>query len=195
MSLDIKKLVLATHNDGKVKEIQNLLAPYKIEVLSAKDFDLAEPEETEDTFIGNATIKARYVQTACRLPALADDSGLCVDALNGAPGVYSADWAGEPRDFQKAMSRVQDELGNNDNRKASFTSVLVLATKDGKLLTAEGHVDGTLVWPPRGSNGFGYDAMFVPEGESRTFGEMTLDEKKKFSHRARAFASLIAKYF
>jgi XTP/dITP diphosphohydrolase len=190
-----KKLVLATHNKGKVAEIADLLKPYGVDVVSAGDLNLPEPDETETTFIGNATLKARAAAAASGLPALADDSGLCVSGLNGAPGVYSANWAGPGKNFGPAMERVQKELGNNQDRSAYFVSVLALAWPDGDIVTAEGRVDGMLVWPLRGEGGFGYDPMFMPDGDTRTFGEMTMDEKKKYSHRARAFEDLIGKIF
>ena len=189
------KLVLATHNKGKVAEISDLLKPYGVQVISAGDLGLAEPEETETTFIGNATLKARAAADACGLPCLADDSGLCVNGLNGQPGVYSADWAGPGKDFKPAMERVNRELGDQSDRGAYFISVLVLAWPDGEIVTTEGRVTGQLVWPPRGTNGFGYDAMFILEGETRTFGEMDFLEKKKYSHRAQAFAALIKEIF
>jgi XTP/dITP diphosphohydrolase len=190
-----KKLVLATHNKGKVAEIADLLKPYGVEVVSAGDLNLPEPEETEKTFIGNATLKARAAAVASGLPALADDSGLCVNGLNGEPGVYSADWAGPGKNFGPAMERVQKELGPNPDRSAYFVSVLALAWPDGDIVTTEGRIDGILIWPLRGAGGFGYDPMFVPDGDTRTFGEMTMDEKKKYSHRARAFKELIEKIF
>lgn len=189
------KLVLATHNKGKVAEISDLLKPYGVQVVSAGDLGLPEPEETETTFIGNATLKARAAAEACGLPCLADDSGLCVNGLNGQPGVYSANWAGPGKDFKPAMERVNRELGEESDRSAYFISVLVLAWPDGGIETTEGRVNGKLVWPPRGENGFGYDAMFMPDGETRTFGEMTMGEKKKYSHRAQAFAALIKEIF
>ncbi len=185
------KLVLATHNKGKVAEISDLLKPYGIEVISAGDLGLPEPEETETTFIGNATLKARAAAQAAGLPCLADDSGLCVNGLNGQPGVYSANWAGPGKDFKPAMERVNRELGEQIDRSAYFISVLVLAWPEGDIVTTEGRVTGQLVWPPRGTNGFGYDAMFVPDGETRTFGEMDMAEKKKYSHRAKAFSALM----
>ncbi len=194
-----KKLVLATHNKGKIEEIKNILAPYDIELVSAADLHLIEPEETENTFIGNATLKARVAAAVTGLPCLSDDSGLSINALNGDPGVYSADWAetskGGPRDFDMAMKRVHDQMGEAGDRSAYFTSVLVIANPDGSTMVAEGRVDGAIVWPPRGNGGFGYDPIFMPEGESRTFGEMTLLEKKNYSHRAKAFAQLLEKYF
>lgn len=189
------KLVLATHNKGKVAEISDMLKPFGVEVIAAGDLQLPEPDETETTFIGNATLKATAAAMASGLPCLADDSGLCVTALNGDPGVYSANWAGPGKDFSVAMERVEAGLQGKADRSAYFISVLVLAWPDGECVSTEGRVDGELVWPPRGSNGFGYDPMFIPEGESRTFGEMDMSEKKKYSHRARAFAALIADVF
>ncbi len=184
----IEKLVLATHNAGKVAEMSDLLAPYGVEVLSAKDFGLTSPEETESTFERNAFIKARYVAKETGLAALADDSGLCVDVLNGEPGVYSADWAGPEKDFGKAMVLVNDKMAQSPNRSAYFVSVFAFVTPDGQEMIFEGRCDGSLIWPPRGNGGFGYDPMFVPDGEGRSFGEMDMSEKKKFSHRAKAFA-------
>ena len=195
MKFTSKKLVLATHNKGKIEEIKNLLAPYEIEILSAVDMDLPEPEETENTFIGNATLKAKAAAEITGLPCLSDDSGLSVNAINGEPGVYSADWAGIPRDFDKAMKLVHEKMGDAADKSAYFTSVLVIANPDGSVMTAEGRIDGQIVWPPKGTGGFGYDPMFMPEGETRTFGEMKLEEKKNYSHRARAFKQLLETYF
>ncbi|MCM2344475.1 MAG: non-canonical purine NTP pyrophosphatase, partial [Alphaproteobacteria bacterium] len=156
------KLILATHNKGKVAEISALLGNYVQEFPSAGGLGLPEPEETGTTFLENATIKALAAAQATGMPALADDSGLCVNGLNGHPGVYSADWGGNPRDFNKAMQRIQDELGDNPDRSAYFVSVLVLAWPDGHTEHVEGRVAGTLVWPIRGDGGHGYDPMFVP---------------------------------
>ena len=195
MKFEGKKLVLATHNKGKIEEIKNLLAPYDIEILSAVDMDLPEPDETETSFIGNATLKAKAAAAITGLPCLSDDSGLSVNAINGEPGVYSADWAGIPRDFEKAMALVNEKMGEAEDKSAYFTSVLVIANPDGSVMTAEGRIDGQIVWPPKGTGGFGYDPMFMPEGETRTFGEMKMEEKKNYSHRARAFAQLLEKYF
>ncbi|HNQ91990.1 MAG TPA: RdgB/HAM1 family non-canonical purine NTP pyrophosphatase [Alphaproteobacteria bacterium] len=182
------KLVLATHNQGKVAEMSDLLRSFEVEVVSAKDFGLSAPDETEDSFAGNALIKARYVSAKTGLPALADDSGLCVKALHGAPGVYSADWAGPEKDFGKAMDLVYEKMDGAEDHSACFISVFALVTPDEQERVFEGRCEGKLVWPPRGTGGFGYDPMFVPAGEARTFGEMTMDEKKKYSHRAKAFA-------
>ena len=189
------KLIIATHNKGKVAEIAALLGDYVQDFPSAGDLNLPEPAETGTTFLENATIKALAAAQATDFPALADDSGLCVNGLNGQPGVYSADWGGSPRDFNKAMQRVQDELGDNPDRSAYFVSVLVLAWPDGHVEHVEGRVNGTLVWPMRGAGGHGYDPMFVPEARDRTFAEMTLEEKGQISHRGRAFIALIEKCF
>jgi XTP/dITP diphosphohydrolase len=156
---------------------------------------LPEPEETGTTFLENAELKARAAALAARLPALADDSGLVVPALGGAPGVYSARWAGPEKDFRVAMERVQRELGGSPDRRACFICALAMAWPDGHVESFEGRVDGTLVWPPRGSRGFGYDPMFLPEGGTLTFGEMEPEAKHKISHRARAFAQLTARCF
>lgn len=196
------RVVIATHNSGKLEEMRGLLAPYGIDCVSAGDLNLPEPEETGLTFAENARIKAISATKATGLPAFADDSGLCVDALGGAPGLYTARWAGPEKDFYAAMSRVEDELreaGANlpDMRRAYFISALCLAWPDGHVEDFEGVVEGTLVWPPRGPAGFGYDPMFQPDGHSRTFGEMSGAEKhglpplgRGLSHRARAFMSL-----
>ncbi len=189
------KLVLATHNPGKVGELVELLAPWGVEVVSAGDLGLPEPEETGETFVANALLKALAAMAATGLPALADDSGLAVSGLDGRPGVHTADWAGSPRDFTRAMRRVQDELGYNPDRRAAFMSTLALVWPDGHEEVFEGRVDGTLVWPPRGDVGWGYDPMFAPEGGTRTYGEMTADEKHATSHRARALAKLVAACF
>lgn len=189
--LDPGRLVLATHNPGKVVELAELLNPHGLEVVSAGELDLPEPEETETTFIGNARLKALAAATASGLPAIADDSGLCVDALDGAPGIYSARWAGPGKDFTVAMTRVNDELGDHP-RTAHFICALCVAWPDGHTETVEGRVDGTLLWPPRGANGFGYDPMFLMDGHAQTYGEMTRAEKEADNHRARAFRQLVA---
>ena len=190
------RLVIASHNAGKVREIRDLVAPFGIEVVSAAELSLDEPEETEETFSGNARIKAHAAASASGLPALSDDSGICVDALDGAPGVHTADWAETPRgrDFAMAMRRVQELLdgkGAPEPRRARFVSTLCLAWPDGHDEIFEGEVEGRLTWPPRGERGFGYDPMFVPEGETETFGEMEPARKHEMSHRARAFALLV----
>lgn len=189
------RLVLATHNPGKVGELVELLAPWGVEVVSAGDLGLPEPEETGETFVDNALLKARAAMAATGLPALADDSGLSVSGLGGRPGVHTADWAGTPGDFNRAMRRVQDELGSNPDRRAAFMSTLALVWPDGHEEVFEGKVDGTLVWPPRGDIGWGYDPMFAPEGSARTYGEMPAEEKHATSHRARALAKLVAACF
>jgi XTP/dITP diphosphohydrolase len=195
------RLVAATHNSGKLRELRELLAPYHVDIVSAGELGLPEPEETGATFLENATIKAVAAAQGARLPALADDSGLCVEALGGAPGVYSARWAGGSKDFGGAMRRVETELkdkGAAQPWRAYFISALALAWPDGHLEIFEGRVDGTLVFPPRGVNGFGYDPIFTPDGYDRGFGEMTAEEKhgipadgsRALSHRARAFQDL-----
>ncbi|MEL7490580.1 MAG: RdgB/HAM1 family non-canonical purine NTP pyrophosphatase [Pseudomonadota bacterium] len=187
------KLVIASHNAGKVREIGDLVRPYEIEAVSAAALNLAEPEETESTFVGNAALKARAAAHDSGLPALADDSGLCVSALDGAPGIYSARWAGEPRDFGVAMDKVRgalDELDTEDFR-AHFVCALCLAWPDGHEETFEGAVHGNLQFPPRGHLGFGYDPIFVPVGDTRTFSEIEPEEKHRISHRARAFKRLV----
>lgn len=196
----IEKLVLASHNKGKLAEIAALLAPYGVSVVSAGDFGLAEPAETEDTFAGNARIKAHFAARATGLPALSDDSGIMVDALDGAPGVYTADWAETPkgRDFTMAMTRVWDEVtakGPGAPRSAAFHSTLCLAWPDGSDQLFSGKVDGTLVWPTRGDRGFGFDPMFQPLGYDVTFAEMDPEEKHRISHRAAAFAKFVAACF
>lgn len=189
------KLVLATHNPGKVGELVELLAPWGVEVVSADALGLAEPEETGETFVDNALLKARAAMEATGLPALADDSGLAVSGLGGRPGVHTADWAGTPRDFTRAMRRVQQELGENPDRSAAFMSTLALIWPDGHHEIFEGKVEGELVWPPRGEIGWGYDPMFAPEGSPRTYGEMSAEEKHSTSHRARALRKLVAACF
>jgi XTP/dITP diphosphohydrolase len=194
------KLVLASHNPGKLAEFQRLFAAYPLELVGAGALGLAEPAETGTTFIENALIKARAAVAASGLPALADDSGLAVAALGGAPGVYSADWAGPGKDFGPAQQRVQDELADAGDRTAAFVAVLVLAWPDGHYETAEGHVSGHIVWPPRGAGGFGYDPIFQPDGDSLTFGEMAVGEaglarKAAFSHRGNAFRALVERCF
>jgi len=197
------RIVIATHNRGKLREMQELLAPYGVEAVSAGDLGLPEPDETGMTFAENAALKAHAAAKAAGLPALADDSGLCVVALDGAPGIFSARWAGPGKDFAHAMRRVEEELARRgateaEARRAHFVSALVVAWPDGHEELFEGRVFGTLVWPPRGDRGFGYDPMFQPDGHARTFGEMTGDEKhgwgqgEGLSHRARAFSKLAA---
>ena len=185
-------LVAATHNKGKVAELRDLFEPLGFEVVTALDLKLDEPEETETTFEGNAILKARAAALATGFPALSDDSGLSVTALDGAPGIYSARWAGEPRDFGVAMARVEQALqqtGGKD-RSAKFICVLAVIWPDGHAETYRGEVEGQLVWPPRGDKGFGYDPIFVADGETITFGEMDPDRKHAMSHRAVAVEKL-----
>ncbi|MFT8613585.1 RdgB/HAM1 family non-canonical purine NTP pyrophosphatase [Gluconobacter oxydans] len=185
------KIVLASHNAGKLREFSTLLARSGIIVLSAAELDLAEPEETEETFTGNAAIKALAAARASGLPALADDSGFCVSALDNRPGVYSARWGGPTKDMQVAMERVHREMGDNPDHQAFFVAALCLAWPDGETRTVQGECHGTVVWPPRGEHGHGYDPMFAPEGESRTFAEMTEAEKNAVSHRGRALTAFL----
>ncbi len=187
-----EKLVIASHNPGKVTEIGDLVAPYGIDVVSAGDLGLPEPEETGKTFEANALLKAHASASAATLPALADDSGLCVHALGGDPGIYSARWAGPAKDFTLAMEKVQAALDGKDDRRANFHCALAIAWPDGHADCFEGTVDGTLVWPPRGTLGFGYDPMFQPDGRDVTFGEMDPDAKHAISHRAEAFKRFVA---
>lgn len=187
----IQTLVIASHNKGKLKEFDTLLKGLVGEIKSAGDLGLIEPIETGTTFIENATMKAVTAMKACGLPCLSDDSGLSVNGIGGDPGVYSADWAGPEKDFKKAMALVNDKLGDNPDRSAYFTSVLVLAYPDGRTEVFEGRVNGQIVWPPRGLAGFGYDPMFVPDTYDKSFGEMEADEKHAISHRARAVEKFI----
>jgi XTP/dITP diphosphohydrolase len=201
-SSGVCRLVIATHNPGKLAEMRELLAPYGIDAISAGELGLAEPEETGMTFRDNACIKAEAATKASGLPAFADDSGLAVDALGGAPGIYSARWAGPDKDFARAMRSIEQKLAESgatapEQRRAQFVSALCVAWPDGHVEDFEAHVDGVLVWPPRGDKGFGYDPMFLPDSHARTFGEMDSIEKhglpprgKGLSHRARAFLKL-----
>jgi XTP/dITP diphosphohydrolase len=196
------RLVIATHNPGKLAEMRDLLAPYGIDAISAGELKLKEPDETGMTFRDNARIKAQAAATATGLAAFADDSGLAVDALDGAPGIHSARWAGSDRDFRRAMETIEEKLCERgattpDRRKAQFVSALAVAWPDGHVEEFEARVDGVLVWPPRGDKGFGYDPIFLPDGQERTFGEMASEEKhglprrgQGLSHRARAFLKL-----
>ena len=196
------RLVIATHNPGKLAEMRELLAPYKIEAISAGEMGLNEPDETGTSFRANARIKAEAAALASALPAFADDSGLVVDALGGDPGIYSARWAGPDKNFRGAMEMIQQKLRaagatKATQRKAHFVSALCVAWPDGHVEEFEARVDGTIVWPPRGDKGFGYDPIFLPDGHARTFGEMPSQEKhglppngKGLSHRARAFVKL-----
>lgn len=197
------KLVIATHNDGKLREFRELFAPFGLELTSAGELGLPEPVEEGTTFAENARTKAHAAAKASGLLALSDDSGLCVDALDGDPGVYTADWAGVPRDFMAAMQKVEDLLREKGattpaERRGSFNATLCLALPDGRDQLYVGKAEGTLVWPPRGEKGFGFDPVFQPEGFDITFGEMTSEEKHSWSpghvglsHRARAFAALV----
>lgn len=189
------RLVVASHNPGKVREIDDLLRPFDAAPVSAGELGLPEPIEDGLTFEANAILKAESATTRAGLPALSDDSGLAVTALNGDPGIYSARWAGPSKDFQHAMQRVQDELGDNPERGAQFICALALAWPDGHVETFEGSIAGTLVWPPRGEHGFGYDPMFLPDGYTETFGEMDQTRKHTISHRADAFRQLVAACF
>jgi XTP/dITP diphosphohydrolase len=192
------KIVVASHNAGKVREIRALLEPFGLTTLSNADLGLPTPEETENTFAGNATLKAIAAAKAAGLPALSDDSGLEVHALGGQPGIYAADWAEDAdgnRDFMRAMTRVQTELGEADDRSARFVCALCLAWPDGETVVYEGLCDGTIIWPPRGERGFGYDPIFVATGDRQTFGEIDPAEKHAKSHRADAFAKFMAAQF
>ncbi len=186
------RLVIASHNAGKLREIAELVAPFGVDAVSAGSLGLPEPEETGTTFTANAELKALAAAEGAGRPALADDSGLVVPALSDAPGIHSARWAGPDRDFARAMARVEEELDGSADRSAHFLCTLALAWPDGHRESFEGRIDGTLVWPPRGDRGFGYDPIFLPEGETLTFGEMEPARKHAMSHRARAFAKLVA---
>lgn len=189
-----KRIVVASHNAGKVREINDLLHPFGLEAVSAADLKLPEPEETEDTFIGNALLKARAAASASGLPALSDDSGLAVDALDGAPGIHSARYAGPDRDFDFAMARLNRDMAasGRSERTARFICALALVWPDGEEAAFEGKVEGEITFPPRGDQGFGYDPVFQPLGHSISFGEMDPAEKHGMSHRADAFRQLIA---
>ena len=198
----VGRLLIATHNPGKLAEMRELLAPYKIEAISADEMDLPEPDETGTSFRANARIKAEAAALAAGLPAFADDSGLVVDALDNAPGIYSARWAGPDKNFRGAMETIEQKLQGVGaiaaaQRKAHFVSALCVAWPDRHVEEFEARVDGTIVWPPRGDKGFGYDPIFLPDGHTRTFGEMPSEEKhglppkgSGLSHRARAFLKL-----
>lgn len=189
------KLVIASHNKGKVREIGELLEPFGVEVVSAGDLALSEPEETGETFTENAIIKAASAADESGLPSLADDSGLAVHALDGKPGVHSARWAGPDKDFPAAMEKIEGLLKDKSDRSAHFACVLALAWPDGHVETFEGRVDGEMVWPMRGDKGFGYDPVFIAEGRTITFAEMDPAEKHAISHRADAFKKLVAACF
>ncbi|CAN5252789.1 hypothetical protein BH10PSE7_BH10PSE7_28360 [soil metagenome] len=195
-SLRGEKIVVASHNSGKAREINELLGPYGVDAVSASSLGLSEPEETGATFEANAELKSKAAAAASGLIALADDSGLCIDALGGDPGIYSARWAGPAKDFTLAMRNVAEKLNAKnaimpESRRAHFVSVLSVAWPDGTVRNFEGRVDGHLAWPPRGARGFGYDPMFVPDGHDQTFGEMEPAAKHAISHRARAFEKLV----
>jgi XTP/dITP diphosphohydrolase len=187
----IRKIVLATHNPHKAGEIAALLQPCGIDIVSAGDLGLPEPDETGTSFAENAVLKAVLAAQGAGIPALADDSGLSVTALGGDPGIYSARWAGPEKDFGAAMKKVHEAMGRHADRSAHFVCTLALAFPHGECEIFEGRIDGALVWPPRGDKGFGYDPMFVPEGHTLTFGEMTPEEKQGISHRTRAFEKFI----
>lgn len=189
------RLVIATHNRGKLAEMTELMAPFGVVVLSAGELGLSAPEETGATFEENAALKAAAAAQASALPALADDSGLVVPALDGKPGIHSARWAGPERDFARAMRRVEECLAGKPDRRAHFVAALALAWPDGHIETVRGTVQGALVWPPRGARGFGYDPMFRPDGHDETFGEMDPDLKHRISHRADAFRKLVGACF
>lgn len=182
------QIVLASHNAGKIREIEELLNPLGLVVVSSASLGFAEPEETGATFAANAIIKAEVSARLSGLPALSDDSGLCVHALGGDPGIYSARWAGPDKDFCLAMQKVQLALADKKDRRAYFVCALCIAYPDGRHDVFEGRIDGTLVWPPRGEKGFGYDPMFLPDGGELTFGEMEPEAKHAISHRAKAFS-------
>jgi XTP/dITP diphosphohydrolase len=187
------KLLIATANAGKVKEIRDLVKPFGIDLISVIDLDIPEPEEVGETFAEISKMKALYYARASNLPALADDSGLCVKALGGDPGLYSARWAGPEKDYAKAFKRIQDGLGDNADRTAHFVCALSLAWTDGHVETFEGRIEGEITTYPRGVNGFGYDPLFIPEGYDQTFAEMDHATKYQMSHRARALEHFITR--
>jgi XTP/dITP diphosphohydrolase len=189
------KLVIASHNPGKVREIQALLNPFEAEVISAGELGLPEPEETGDTFTANAELKAQAAAMVANLPALADDSGIVVNGLNGQPGIYSARWGGPAKDFNHAMERVWTELEAIEDKSAHFTSALALCWPDGHSEIFEGYIHGTIVWPQRGDKGFGYDPIFQPNGHNQTFGELENNVKYSISHRFQAFEKLVEACF
>jgi XTP/dITP diphosphohydrolase len=186
-----QRLVIATHNTGKFDEFSALLSPYLNDIVSAGDQGLPDVEETGDTFVSNAILKARAAAKFSGYPALADDSGLCVTALANAPGIYSARWGGPQKDFSMAMMRINDELGSSVDRSAFFACALALAWPDGQIETVEGHVEGQIVWPPRGDKGHGYDPIFVPIGHTQTFAEMPPEQKNMLSHRGVALKKIM----
>ena len=192
---DHDRLVIASHNPGKVSEIADLMRPFVVEVISAADLNLDEPEETGTTFADNALLKAHAAAKAANLPALADDSGLVVNALAGAPGVYSARWAGADKDFIVAMEKVEELLRGSEDRSSMFVCALALAWPDGHADVFEGFVEGEITWPPRGEKGFGYDPIFTADGEDITFAEMEPAQKHTMAHRADAFQKLVSACF
>jgi XTP/dITP diphosphohydrolase len=189
------KLLIASHNKGKIQDLKLLLAPYPIAIVTASELNLPEPEETEDTFKGNACLKALYAAKATGLAALADDSGLVIPALNGQPGVYSSRWAGPEKDFSKAIQRIEKELQGKTDRNAYFASAIALAWPDGHVECFEEHLQGRLVFPPRGSKGFGYSPIFMPDGHTLTIGEMEPQVRNSLSHRFKAISTLVANCF
>ena len=189
------RLIIASHNPGKVSEIADLMLPFGVEVISAAELNLDEPEETGETFVDNALLKAHAAAKAANLPALADDSGLAVNALAGAPGVYSARWAGPGKDFVVAMEKVEELLRGSEDRSSMFVCALALAWPDGHAEVFEGFVEGEITWPPRGEKGFGYDPIFTADGENITFAEMDPSRKHTMSHRADAFRKLVSACF
>jgi XTP/dITP diphosphohydrolase len=192
---DHDRLVIASHNPGKVSEIADLMQPFVVEVISAADLNLDEPEETGTTFVDNALLKAHAAAKVANLPALADDSGLVVNALAGAPGVYSARWAGADKNFMVAMEKVEELLRGSEDRSSMFVCALALAWPDGHADVFEGFVEGEITWPPRGEKGFGYDPIFTADGEDITFAEMEPAQKHTMSHRADAFQKLVSACF
>ncbi|MEK9684871.1 MAG: RdgB/HAM1 family non-canonical purine NTP pyrophosphatase [Rhodospirillaceae bacterium] len=190
-----QSLVIASHNEGKIIEIRDLFTNLVGEILSAKELGLVEPEETGKTFKENAELKALLASRAANLPAIADDSGLEVYALNGDPGIFSARWAGSPRDFNRAMEKVEKELAGSTDRRAAFVCALSLSWPDGHIETFEGRIEGEICWPPRGSKGFGYDPIFLASGMNQTFAEIEPQEKHAISHRAEAFRKMLSGCF
>ncbi|MEI8295303.1 MAG: RdgB/HAM1 family non-canonical purine NTP pyrophosphatase [Alphaproteobacteria bacterium] len=195
ITLPQNTLVIASHNQGKISDITALFAPFDLKILSATDLGLPEPEETETTFIGNAKLKAEAAMQASGLAALADDSGLSIPALGGQPGIHSARWAGPTHDFAIAIQRIAQELQPHHDRRGFFTCALALALPDGQIHTFEGHIWGTIVFPPRGDRAFGYSPIFQPDGYEQTFGEMSPEDRNRISHRRLAFDQLIATCF
>ena len=190
MSKSFKKIVLASHNKGKIAEFQTMFDPLEITIVGANEIGLPEPEETENTFEGNALLKARHACEITAMPCLADDSGLSVTALNGSPGIYSARWAGPNKDFSMAMKKIREDIGDNPDKSAQFIAVLALVTPEGHEFVVRGEVEGHITYPPRGNDGFGYDPIFIPENENKTFSELGAMGKDKYSHRRRAFEKL-----